>query len=139
MENKNRLNELRKEENIKQSDLAKIVGISQQHLSKYERNGYTSIDPKVEEAIANYFSCSIDYLRGISDIRNPEDILNKEILLKTEFQKLGIIGENEDLSDELLAYFRDLINANKPFLSKIAELKKNNSSNNDKDTNTDNK
>ncbi len=139
MENKNRLNELRKEANIKQSDLAKIVGISQQHLSKYERSGYTAIDPKVEEAIANYFSCSIDYLRGISDIRNPEDIFKKEILLKTEFQKLGIIGENEDLSDELLAYFRDLINANKPFLSKIAELKKNNSSNNDKDTNTDNK
>lgn len=133
MENKNRLNELRKEANIKQSDLAKIIGISQQHLSKYERNDYTAIDPKVEEAIANYFSCSIDYLRGITDIRNPE----KEILLRTEFQKLGIIGENEDLSDELLSYFRDLINANKPFLSKIAELRKNNSSNNDK--NSDNK
>lgn len=131
MENKNRLNELRKEANIKQSDLAKIIGISQQHLSKYERNDYTAIDPKVEEAIANYFSCSIDYLRGITDIRNPE----KEILLRTEFQKLGIIGENEDLSDELLSYFRDLINANKPFLSKIAELKKNNSSSNDKDSN----
>lgn len=131
MENKNRLNELRKEANIKQSDLAKIIGISQQHLSKYERNDYTAIDSKVEEAIANYFSCSIDYLRGITDIRNPE----KEILLRTEFQKLGIIGENEDLSDELLSYFRDLINANKPFLSKIAELKKNNSSSNDKDSN----
>lgn len=139
--NENRLKELRKEANLKQSELAEIIGTSQQNISKYERDDYSSVDPKIEEAIASYFSCSIDYLRGISNIKNPENLLEKEILLKHEFQKLGIIGKDEDLSDELLSYFRDLINANKPFLSKIAELRKKNLSEDTEknDTDADNK
>lgn len=132
--NTNRLKELRENENLKQSDLANAVGISQQYISKYERGDYTAIDPKVEESIANYFSCSIDYLRGISPIKNPEKYVQDAILLKTEFQKLGIIGKDEDLSDELLSYFRDLIAANKPFLSKISELRKKNSSEDETDS-----
>lgn len=122
----NRIRELREQANLKQSELADIVGISQQTLSKLERNGYTTVDPVIEEKIADYFSCSIDYLRGNSDIKNPEKYIEEALLLKTEFQKLGIIGKDEDLSDELLSYFRDLLNANKPFLKRIKELRETN-------------
>lgn len=123
----NRIKELREQANLKQSELADIIGISQQNLSKLERNDYTTVDPVIEAKIADYFSCSIDYLRGNSDIKNPEKYIEEALLLKTEFQKLGIIGKDEDLSDELLSYFRDLLEANKPFLKKLKELRKSSS------------
>ena len=46
-----------------------------------------------------------------------------------EFRKLGIIGENEDISDELLDYFRNLIELNKPFLSSFSKTKKSDENN----------
>lgn len=124
MKNKNRLNELRTEKGIKQSELADIVGSSQQTISNYERGTVTTIEANVEEAIADYFSCSLDYLRGLSDIKNPEEYISNAVLLKNEFTEMGIIKEGEDLSEEQLSLFRDLIKANKPFFERIAKLKK---------------
>ena len=121
---KNKLSVLRLAANLKQSELAKIVGCSQQTISNYETGLVSNIDSVVEEAIANYFSCSIDYLRGLSDIKNPEEYINNAVLLKKEFIKLGIIKEDEDISDEQLTLFRDLIQANKPFFEKISKLSK---------------
>lgn len=119
---KNRLMELRLAANLKQSELAKIVGCSQQTISNYETGIVSNIDSVVEEAIANYFSCSIDYLRGLSDIKNPEEYINSAILLKKEFVKLGIIKEDEDISKDQLELFRDIIKANRRFLKKISTL-----------------
>lgn len=124
--NTNRLRELREEKGLKQSELADEIGTSQQYISKYERNDFTAIDPSLEEAIADYFSCSIDYLRGKSSIRNPEEYFSEAILLKTEFQKLGIIGKDEDISDDLLAFFRTFLEANKPFIKEFSKLKEKN-------------
>lgn len=131
---KNKLNELRVAAGLKQSELAKLVGCSQQTISNYETGFVNNVDPLVEEAIANYFSCSIDYLRGLSDIKNAEEYVNAAILLKHEFVKLGIIAEDEDISENQLKLFRDIIKANKPFFTQIAKLKENeekNKSNND--------
>lgn len=122
----NRLRELRLEAHLKQSDLAKIIGCGQQKISSYERSEYLSAEIEFEEALANYFGCSIDYLRGISSIKNPEDYIEKSILLKDEFVKLGILKEDQDLSDELLTFFRDLVKANKPFFKQLSELKESN-------------
>ena len=60
-ETKNRLKELRLAAGLKQSDLAKIVGCSQQTISNYETGFSTNLDSIVEEAIANYFSCTIEF------------------------------------------------------------------------------
>lgn len=121
---KNKLNELRVSANLKQSELAELVGCSQQTISNYETGFVTTLEPVVEEAIANYFSCSIDYLRGLSDIKNPQEYVDSAVLLKNEFIKLGIIKEDEDISKDQLDLFRDLIKANKPFFKKIAKLTK---------------
>ncbi len=117
----NRLSELRKEKNLKQSELAKLMGTSQQTISAYERDMYSQKDSVLEKKLAEFFSCSIDYLRGLSDIRNSEKYVKDSILLRDEFRKLGIIGEDEDISDELLSYFRNLIQLNKPFLSNFSK------------------
>lgn len=127
---KNRLKELRLEAKLKQSDLAKIVGCSQQTISNYETSSISNLDSIVEESIANYFSCTIDYLRGLSNIKNPEEYVNNSIFLEKEFIKLGIIEEGEEISQEQLDLFRDLITANKQFFKRISSTLSKNSNNN---------
>lgn len=117
---KNRLKKLRLDAGLKQSDLAKIVGCSQQTISNYETGLCTNLDSIIEEAIANYFSCTIDYLRGLSSIKNPEEYINNAVILEKEFIRLGIIEEGEEISQEQLDLFRDLIKANKPFFKRIS-------------------
>ena len=119
-ETKNRLKDLRLSAGLKQSDLAKIVGCSQQTISNYETGFSTNLDSIVEETIANYFSCTIDYLRGLSSIKNPEEYINNDFtFLQKEFIKLGIIEEGEEISQEQLDLFRDLIKANKQFFKRF--------------------
>lgn len=137
--NNNRLNELRTEKGLKQSELADIVGSSQQTISNYERGYISALESSVEEALANYFSCSLDYLRGLSDIKNPEEYIDSAVLLKKEFIKLGIIKENEDISDEQLSLFRDLLKANKPFFERISKLTKKETSDENNETDKTNK
>lgn len=65
----NRIKEQRLKKNLKQSELGKIVGLSNNAISDIER-GYrlTTIDKIVD--LADFFDVSIDYLVGRTD--NPE-------------------------------------------------------------------
>ena len=131
-ETKNRLKDLRLSAGLKQSDLAKIVGCSQQTISNYETGFSTNLDSIVEETIANYFSCTIDYLRGLSSIKNPEEYINNDFtFLQKEFIKLGIIEEGEEISQEQLDLFRDLIKANKQFFKRLSSTLPKDSDNNE--------
>lgn len=131
-ETKNRLKDLRLSAGLKQSDLAKIVGCSQQTISNYETGFGTNLDSIVEETIANYFSCTIDYLRGLSSIKNPEEYINNDVaFLQKEFIKLGIIEEGEEISQEQLDLFRDLIKANKQFFKRLSSTLPKDSDNNE--------
>lgn len=111
----NRLKELRIEKKLKQSDLANILGCTQQMISKYE-NGYTHLPCMIEDQAAEYFDCSIDYLKGLTDIKNPE----KSILLTSEFRKLGILKEGQSLSNEQITLLRQLIDVNKSFFIRLS-------------------
>lgn len=131
-ETKNRLKDLRLSAGLNQSDLAKIVGCSQQTISNYETGFSTNLDSIVEETIANYFSCTIDYLRGLSSIKNPEEYINNDVtFLQKEFIKLGIIEEGEEISQEQLDLFRDLIKANKQFFKRLSSTLPKDSDNNE--------
>lgn len=131
-ETKNKLKDLRLSVGLKQSDLAKIVGCSQQTISNYETGFSTNLDSIVEETIANYFSCTIDYLRGLSSIKNPEEYINNDVtFLQKEFIKLGIIEEDEEISQEQLDLFRDLIKANKQFFKRLSSTLPKDSDNNE--------
>ncbi len=128
---KNRLKQLRLAAGLKQSDLAQIVGCSQQTISNYETGFSNNLDAMVEEAIANYFSCTIDYLRGLSSIKNPEEYVNSEAaFLQKEFFRLGIVEEGEEISDEQLELFRDFIKANKQFFKRLSSTLSKDSDNN---------
>lgn len=64
-----RVKELRKKKNIKQSELGEIVGLSDNAISDIER-GYRLTAMEKLDALADYFEVSVDYLMGRTD--NPE-------------------------------------------------------------------
>ncbi len=62
----NRLKELRKSENMSQTQLAKIIGIAQSNVSDWENDVSR---PEYENLIkiAKIFDVSTDYLLGLTD------------------------------------------------------------------------
>lgn len=63
----NRIRDLREDADLKQSDLAEAVGISQKTLSNYE-TGKTNPDSYSIIKLAEFFNVSADYLLGIDNI-----------------------------------------------------------------------
>lgn len=62
---------------MSQAELAEKLGVSQQTISKYER-GTREPDNETLAKLAEIFDCSIDYLLGKTDIRNPyKDFIEK--------------------------------------------------------------
>lgn len=107
----NRLNELRAEKNLKQEDLAKILSVDVGIISRYERGSTIMVNMDLENSICDYFGCSLDYLRGRSNIKNEakySETLQKVSTMIMNFYASG--KENkQDLSDEDLAQFENFI------------------------------
>ena len=88
---KNKLIELREEKEITQQELAKIVGIDNSVLSKYEKE-YEIIPIKHLNTLCNYFQVSFDYIFGftnISNYKNSKEVIDACIVGKRlkEFRK----------------------------------------------------
>ena len=64
-----RLTELRKAKHITQIDLANLIGVSFQTISKWE-NGVTMPDISVLPTLADYFQISVDELLGLKPLEN---------------------------------------------------------------------
>ena len=62
----NRIRELRKSQNLNQTELASIIHVSQSSMSGYE-TGAILPDIDVLKRIADYFKVSIDYVVGNTD------------------------------------------------------------------------
>ena len=65
-----RLRDIREDHDLKQSDLAKILNVTQQTYSRYE-TGEISIDKESLIKLAEYYHTSIDYLLCLTDERKP--------------------------------------------------------------------
>jgi transcriptional regulator with XRE-family HTH domain len=65
-----RLRHLREDINLNQSELAKLLNISRQSISNYENGARFPNDEKLILRIAQFFGVSIDYLLGVTNIRN---------------------------------------------------------------------
>ena len=65
-----RLKEIREDKDLKQSDVAKALGIKQQQYSEYEI-GKRLIPINYLSALSDFYNTSIDYLLGKTDERNP--------------------------------------------------------------------
>lgn len=74
----NRIKQLRDEFKISQTELGKKLNKTQQQISLYE-NGTNELDLDGYLLLSNLFGCSIEYIAGKSDIRNPEKIDSDKI------------------------------------------------------------
>ena len=74
----NRIKYLREELNLKQDELAEKIGVSASAIGMYERDLREAND-EIKIKMCQLFNCSMDYLTGNSDIRNPEKIENDKI------------------------------------------------------------
>ena len=74
--NISRLKEIREDKDLKQSDVAKALGIKQQQYSEYEI-GKRLIPINYLSDLADYYDTSIDYLLSKTDERKhyPKSIL----------------------------------------------------------------
>lgn len=65
-----RLKEIREDNDLKQEDVARALGIKQQQYSEYER-GVVLISIEKLDKLADFYNTSIDYLVGRTDERKP--------------------------------------------------------------------
>ncbi|WP_250673513.1 helix-turn-helix transcriptional regulator [Paraclostridium ghonii] len=98
-----RLKKLRCDNDMKQADLAKILGVSASTIGMYEQ-GRRTPDLEVLNKIATHFQVSVDYLLGRTNIKNfkdfPPEVQNlTEMLLNADESKVKIL---ERLLKELL-------------------------------------
>ena len=91
---KSRIKELRKKRGLMQQRLASELGITQQMLSKYERD-VTFIKVDVLKKIAKYFNVTTDYLLGVSDV-------------KRDLQRQMIMNETLDEYYDLVEVYKEL-------------------------------
>ena len=75
---------LREDRDVKQIEIANLLGISQQHYSKYE-NGENELPTRLLVLLADYYNVSTDFLLGRTSCRE------------------GITGQNKKVSAERTA------------------------------------
>ena len=66
----NRLKDLREDNDLKQTDIAKKIGISQRGYSHYE-TGDNNIPINILIKLAYFYNTSIDYILGITNEKKP--------------------------------------------------------------------
>ena len=64
-----RLKDLREDNDLFQKDVAQLLGISQQYYSEYEKGNRTMPISHLIK-LAQYYGTSIDYIVGLSDVKN---------------------------------------------------------------------
>lgn len=97
----NRLKLLREEKGLFQSDIAKILGISNAAVGFYE-SGKRDMSTETVIKLAEYFNVSTDYLLGKSDIRNSEDKIKEEFEFAYHKEMEGLT--DAEIADALRFY-----------------------------------
>ena len=121
-----RIKSLREQKELSQLEFSKLLNISNSTLSQYEAGNRMPSD-EIKKKIAQYFDVSLDYLMGVSDIRNPYTEKSIEEEYKEEFKALekfrqvminkGFNYENktyEELAEIVVKHIKiqDLLNDN---------------------------
>ena len=98
----NRIKILRKEFKLTQEELALKLGLKgKSSIANYEK-GTISPSDDIKLQMSKLFNCSIDYLMGISDVRNSQEInLDKlDIAFATGIK--GLNKENQKIAKDII-------------------------------------
>lgn len=103
----NRIYELRKEKNVSQTQLARLLGTTHKTISNYE-NGITKPNFNRVCIMANYFNVSTDYLMGKSNSILPID--PPEPFSESQELKFKVAHKIYKLNDKQVKTIDELIN-----------------------------
>ena len=107
MDYKQRLKELREDVDLTQRALGEELNIKHSAVSKYE-SGLTQPSIETIIKIAGIFKVSVDYLLGVSSVKNPyskEEFSPKEAELINKYRKLS--KEDQIRIDERISMLLD--------------------------------
>lgn len=105
-----RIKQLREKRGLIQEILAAELGITQQMLSKYEKD-VTLIKVDILKKIATYFNVTTDYLLGVSDV-------------KRDLQRQMKMNETLDEYYDLIEVYKDLDSYDKEMIWSIIQTVK---------------
>lgn len=105
-----RIKQLREKRGLIQEILAAELGITQQMLSKYERD-VTLIKVDILKKIATYYNVTTDYLLGVSDV-------------KRDLQRQMKMNETLDEYYDLIEIYKDLDSYDKEMIWSIMQTVK---------------
>lgn len=108
----NRLKELRLEKKLLQSDIAKIIDKSERTVGFYE-TGERDMNTETLAILSDFFNCSIDYLLGKSDIRNPEQQDDPLGLAKIGFSIKDYTPPSETQKEQIKSLIEVILKDNK--------------------------
>ncbi len=92
----NRIRELRKNRGMNQEALASFIGVSQQTISKIERNT-DSLSVDILIRLSDQFNVTTDYLLGLSDEKRN---INTERRVRDKLEEYHeFVGEYEKLNE----------------------------------------
>lgn len=98
----NRIKILRKELKLTQEELALKLGLKgKSSIANYEK-GTISPSDDIKLQMSKLFNCSIDYLMGVSDVRNSQEVnLDKlDIAFATGIK--GLNKENQKIAKDII-------------------------------------
>lgn len=72
-----RIRDLREDNDLSQKQLAQILSMSQTGYSKYE-TGENDIPTQILIKLALYYNTSVDYILGLTDIKEPPNDRKKK-------------------------------------------------------------
>lgn len=86
-----RLRDLKEDKDLKQSNVAKIIKVSENQYGRYER-GENDIPLEKALILADFYNVSLDYLAGRTNDKkgfNKSDLPNSEIELLKKYRSLS--------------------------------------------------
>lgn len=86
-----RIRDLKEDSDIKQRDVAQIIGMSEKQYARYER-GETDVPMEVAIKLAKYYKVSLDYIAGLTNDKkgfNKSDLPNSEVELLKKYRSLS--------------------------------------------------
>lgn len=130
-----RLKELRLEKGLRQQDLAKILNVSSMSISFYE-NEQRKPDSEFIVAVSKYFDVSSDYLLGLTNAKNKENIDISKVTGLNDFS-ITILEQSLKETNNVAAEIIDKIICTGAFLRLVDIIdEKNNNNNNNNNNNS---
>lgn len=98
----NRIKMLRKELGLTQEELAIKLGLKgKSSIANYEK-GTISPSDDIKLQMSKLFNCSIDYLMGISTIRNAQEINLEQLDIAFATGIKGLNKENQEIAKNII-------------------------------------